>query len=234
MNAYQLLIRQDLAEAQRRSRGLIPLAQQQTNQQVLASPEFESAVGELTGDVINRAREELARDPAYQEQRRSQDVEYQARVAQEAQARATAEAEARAMAEAQKAQAREQARAEAEARGRQAEADRAEVARLEAEAQARQEATAGEQSSIEALEKVFKDKKELAKIPEPDKSKVKVLMKAVEKGKIALLTITQLAKFKAKKLALEAELRALPAGKASKKRKAEIEDDLELMPPRTG
>jgi len=147
-----------------------------------------------------------------------------AQMAQEAEARKRAEAQARE-------QAREQARVEADARARQAEADRAEVARLEAEAQARQQASAGEKGAIDALERVFTDKKELAKIPEPDKGKVKVLMKAVEKGKIALLTITQLAGFKAKKLALEAELRALPAGKASKKRKAEIEEDLELMPP---
>jgi hypothetical protein len=93
ISAYDLLIKEQLAEAREKAREQL----EATRGSVLASPEFDTAVGDFTGDILNQARQELAQDPAYQAERRSQDVEYQTRLAQEAQARAEAQdAEARA------------------------------------------------------------------------------------------------------------------------------------------
>jgi hypothetical protein len=215
MNAYQLLLQDQLAEGRQKAREQL----EATRGSVLASPEFDTAVGDFTGNILSQAKEELAQDPAYQAQRRSQDADYQARMAQEAQARAEAEARAR-----------EQARAEAQARATKAEEVRAEVASLERVAEATKESYAKQTQSLEALEKVFNDAKQVSKLPEEQKKKVKPLMKAVEKGKTAMKEITQLSQFKAQKLALESELKDLPAGKAGKKRRDAIEEDLAFIP----
>jgi len=119
ISAYDLLIKEQLTEARQKAREQL----EATRGSVLASPEFDSAVGDFTGDILNQARQELAQDPAYQAERRSQDVEYQTRLAQEAQARAEAEeAEARARAERDRAVKEGIKQAEAEGRAREKEA----------------------------------------------------------------------------------------------------------------
>ena len=119
ISAYDLLIKEQLAEAREKVREQL----EATRGNVLASPEFDSAVGDFTGDILNQARQELAQDPAYQAERRSQDVEYQARLAQEAQARAEAQdAEARARAEQDRAVKEGVKQAEKEGKAREKEA----------------------------------------------------------------------------------------------------------------
>jgi hypothetical protein len=134
MNAYKLLLIQGKKTAQR-ARELLPQASAELAQQQLQTPEFESAVGDFTGNILDQAKAELAADPAYQAQLRSQDEGFQAeqaRLAQEALAAQEAQAEQLRLAEeASKATKAERARAVKEAT---AQADREEKERLQREA----------------------------------------------------------------------------------------------------